>query len=557
MSAISVNNRYPFEPFIRQPAVKQKAYTSSAPSEKVQSVSEKTLGKSEALPSPAQGFIFDELQDQYKIHFLTFFDLPELAEFSLTSTTANALASDFQIWNSIAKRINCPIDKASDRPIFKQVLDFIGRIQKKAMAIENRPNDITQSLKGPTIDQINTIQKWLQTSKALFYWLKLTDRINGEFPGLNLEGPGAIDNLTTQETIAKAIVYREWHTQNATLLNARDNLIVWRQLAASANLPGPNLAELNTKEDIITKSSEFDAWFNANHNELIQLIVLNLANKKLTSIPEQIGQLSQLEKLDLGGNKLTSIPEQIGQLSKLEKLDLVCNNLTSIPEQIGQLSQLEKLNLGFNQLTSIPRQLSQLSQLENLHLGWNQLTSIPQQLSQLSQLKKLCLRNNELTSIPEQIGQLSQLSDLDLGYNQLTSLPEQIGQLPKLERLDLSNNRLTLKPEQIDVLSKIRNLNLSNNSPDLTIPKEVGQPSPPEEIQNHAYLNGFNIAGNLFSLKHRATIFAKEHKVAISALAVAMASYGIYRYQEVALHALSSAANHLSSFVSRIQPMLF
>ncbi len=475
MSATPVTNRYPFEPFVRQSAVEQKASTPSTLSEKVQSVSEKNLGKSEAPPSPSSGFVFDELPDlNLKILLLTFFDLPELAEFSLTSTTANAQVSNSQIWSSIAKRINCPIDRTSDHPIFKQVLDFIRRIQKKAMAIKNRPNDITQSLKGPTIDQINTIQEWLQARKDLRRWSKLTNRINDDFPRLNLKGPGEIYNLTTQETIAKARCYPEWHVRNVTLLKARDTLIVWQGLAASANLPGPNLPELNTEEDIITKSREFDAWFNANQHELIQLTALVLVSDHLTSLPEQIGQLSNLEKVNLSSNKLTSLPEQIGQLSQLEKLDLCNNKLTAIPEQIGQLSQLQYLDLCNNKLTSVPEQIGQLSQLEKLDLCNNKLTAIPKHIGQLSQLESLYLSNNQLTAIPEQIGQLSQLKKLDLGDNKLTAIPEHIGQLSQLESLYLKNNQLTSIPPQLGRLSKLRELNLNHNQ--LTsIPLELSQ----------------------------------------------------------------------------------
>ncbi len=480
MSIIS-DKPYPFAPFIRQLAVDQKASTSSALSEKVQSVSEKNLGKSEAPSSQNQDFVFDELQDQYKIHLLTFFDLPELAEFSLTSTTANALASDFQIWNSIAKRINCPIDKASDRPIFKQVLDFIDRIREEAVAIENRPGDITLSLKGPTIDQINTIQKWLQARKVLINWHRLAKRLNHIFPRLNFEGPGAIKDLTTQETIAKARLYPGWYGQNHTLLKARDIFIVWRRLAASANLPGPNLSELNTEEDIITKSREFDAWFNANQNELIQSTILDLSDDKLTSLPEQIGQLSQLEKLDLCNNRLTSVPEWIGRLSKLENLDLSFNQLTAIPQQIGQLSKLKELNLMYNQLTSLPQQIGQLSQLEKLDLNNNKFTALPEQIGQLSQLEWLYLNSNQFTSIPEQIVQLSQLVFLGLKNNQLTSIPPQLGRLSKLRELNLSYNQLNSIPLELSQLSQLRWLHLSYNQLN-SLPEQLGQLSQLKKI---------------------------------------------------------------------------
>jgi Leucine-rich repeat (LRR) protein len=42
-----------------------------------------------------------------------------------------------------------------------------------------------------------------------------------------------------------------------------------------------------------------------------------LYHNKITSIPEQLGNLSSLQELYLSDNKLTSIPKQLGNLSNL------------------------------------------------------------------------------------------------------------------------------------------------------------------------------------------------------------------------------------------------
>jgi Leucine-rich repeat (LRR) protein len=46
--------------------------------------------------------------------------------------------------------------------------------------------------------------------------------------------------------------------------------------------------------------------------------ILYFDNNKLTSIPEQLGNLSSLKELHLSFNELISIPEQLGDLSGLK-----------------------------------------------------------------------------------------------------------------------------------------------------------------------------------------------------------------------------------------------
>ena len=75
-------------------------------------------------------------------------------------------------------------------------------------------------------------------------------------------------------------------------------------------------------------------------DDLAQPRQLDLSNKNLTSLPEEVSDLVQLKVLRLRFNKLTSLPERIGDLAQLKVLDLVDNQLTSLPERIGDLTQL-------------------------------------------------------------------------------------------------------------------------------------------------------------------------------------------------------------------------
>lgn len=100
---------------------------------------------------------------------------------------------------------------------------------------------------------------------------------------------------------------------------------------------------------------------------------VDLGGLGLTSLPEEIGQLTAVEQLSLRGNQLTSLPAEIGHLTNLRQLSLADNQLTSLPASLGQLRQLTHLNLRNNQLTQLPAELITLHQLEMLQLQGNPL----------------------------------------------------------------------------------------------------------------------------------------------------------------------------------------
>ncbi|MEQ9553452.1 MAG: leucine-rich repeat domain-containing protein [Coleofasciculus sp. G3-WIS-01] len=72
---------------------------------------------------------------------------------------------------------------------------------------------------------------------------------------------------------------------------------------------------------------------------------LNLSNKRITKIPDEIAYLTNLRSLGLANNQLTEIPGWIAQLTHLRFLYLTKNQLTEIPEGIAQLTNLKWLDL--------------------------------------------------------------------------------------------------------------------------------------------------------------------------------------------------------------------
>jgi Leucine-rich repeat (LRR) protein len=73
-----------------------------------------------------------------------------------------------------------------------------------------------------------------------------------------------------------------------------------------------------------------------------------MANNRLQSLPESIGQLANLSVLHLYNNQLQSLPESIGLLRKLSILYLLDNpQLADVPrELLGRVKHVKWEGLG-------------------------------------------------------------------------------------------------------------------------------------------------------------------------------------------------------------------
>ena len=98
------------------------------------------------------------------------------------------------------------------------------------------------------------------------------------------------------------------------------------------------------------------------------VILLNIENNNLTTLPPEIGNLINLQKFYCSYNKLIALPAEIGNLINLKKLDLSNNVLCSLPAEIGRLRNLKKLYLGNNSLTSLPAEIGRLCNLQKFHI---------------------------------------------------------------------------------------------------------------------------------------------------------------------------------------------
>jgi Leucine-rich repeat (LRR) protein len=122
-----------------------------------------------------------------------------------------------------------------------------------------------------------------------------------------------------------------------------------------------------------------------------QVVTLNIIgavtdeNKRISSLPNEIGVFTNLLTLNMPSNKLTNLPNSLGRLENLRNLNLANNQLASIPTQIGNLAKLQSLNLRDNQLTSLPIEIDNLQGLKSLNIKKNPSLSLSsQQLEQFN-----------------------------------------------------------------------------------------------------------------------------------------------------------------------------
>ncbi|KAI8489386.1 hypothetical protein Bbelb_328290 [Branchiostoma belcheri] len=192
-------------------------------------------------------------------------------------------------------------------------------------------------------------------------------------------------------------------------------------------------------------------------------LFLNLSNQGLTSIPEEVFDLTDLESLDVSNNKLTSIPEAIGRLQKLYRLDANGNKLTSLPQAIGSLQELKQLYVHNNNLRELPDGLEALNKLEWLFVKDNMLSELPTKLFSCLNLVDFDAGNNKLSTLPPGVEKLQKLTKLYIQGNQLTEVPPEVCSLSNLEVLDVSNNKLSTLPPGVEKLQKLRELRIDDN----------------------------------------------------------------------------------------------
>jgi len=127
---------------------------------------------------------------------------------------------------------------------------------------------------------------------------------------------------------------------------------------------------------------------------------LDLSNKDITEIPEEIGELTNVKSLDLSFNHISKLPDSIAKMTSLEELFLMRNSICELPEGIGNLRNLKSLDVSFNPLKSLPRQMGSLNNLQNFDASFCLLHSIPLEMVNLQKITRIHFDENPIDCPP-------------------------------------------------------------------------------------------------------------------------------------------------------------
>jgi hypothetical protein len=175
-------------------------------------------------------------------------------------------------------------------------------------------------------------------------------------------------------------------------------------------------------------------------------------SENLTSFPIEILSLADsLEILDLSNNQLTSLPQELMQLSKL-KIIFASNNLfETLPEVLGQCANLEMVGFKANNINQVPDNALP-AKLRWLILTDNKIAVLPDTLGERPRLQKLALAGNRLSALPKTLSQCKNLELVRISANRLTECPEQLLELPQLAWFAFAGNPFTRSNVKINTV---------------------------------------------------------------------------------------------------------
>jgi len=174
--------------------------------------------------------------------------------------------------------------------------------------------------------------------------------------------------------------------------------------ANSFSLVAEGEANCPVLKDLQWQDNEIEGDLTAYFENFPELLFLDLANNKIESLPDELGNVKKLERIHLNNNALTALPDDIALLSNLKVLSAAHNQIGYLPSNLGQSHNLLSLDLSHNEITEIPEEIGNCPDLSEIKLNDNKITSIPETFGNLRDAINVYLHNNEIQgAIPESL----------------------------------------------------------------------------------------------------------------------------------------------------------
>ena len=156
---------------------------------------------------------------------------------------------------------------------------------------------------------------------------------------------------------------------------------------------------VSAKDGLSEASS--DCLRNVLHNAKL-LRVLNLENKKIKNLPDEVGQLLNLKYLGVTYSELNELPESISNLRNLQTLDISWSGyefeLSNGVLNLAQLRHLKMFQPSNDGEVRVPLGISRLRNLQTLE-GIYAGGGIAKELGIMTQLRSLEVRLSQMNSI--------------------------------------------------------------------------------------------------------------------------------------------------------------
>ncbi|EQB60497.1 cytoplasmic membrane protein [Vairimorpha apis BRL 01] len=345
-------------------------------------------------------------------------------------------------------------------------------------------NNLIQSLPASII-YLNKLVVLNYSSNSLFYIPKYVGKLKS-LEELYLENNNLIDNLSILRDLKKLIVLNVSNNKLKKLFEDIDNCLT--------TLPD-NIGNLSNLEILYVNNNYLESLPTTIY-KLQNLIILDIKNNNLILLPDNICFLKNLTYLYANKNKLLRLPVIFGSLINLKYLDLSDNLLKNIPYSFGNLINLVNITLKNNYLEKIPKEFNYLCNLKLLNLSFNCIFNFPQ-LNNLKNLEIINLSNNKIRFLPI-FHEFSKLKILNLSNNEIKVISSDIKNLKNLKILNMEHNQIYTISSNVGFLKKLEILNLSYNKL-VSLPEEIVNLSNLIKLQcNNNYLE--NLSNNIFKL---------------------------------------------------------